>query len=142
MTKNIKDLLNHFIDSENDWKIKLFKDWPNIIGNLNNQVKIEKIEGNTLILGVYSSSWMQELYLLSNILLKKINESIGKPKIKRIVFKQTQKPVIIKKTFVKKRTYKKVILTNKEIQTLEKIKDPELKLELKNFLIKCYRNHQ
>ena len=38
------------------WKIKLFNDWDNIVGNLGTKVCIEKIDGDTLVLSVENSS--------------------------------------------------------------------------------------
>ena len=84
---------------------------------------LEKIEGNTLIIGVYQASWLQELYLLSTVLLKTINNNLKYPYIKKLRFKHASplkkksiQPII--KT-IKKIEYKPIVLSNKEVHALE-----------------------
>jgi len=140
MAQNIKELLRSVLENQNNWKITLLKNWPSIIGGLNHKVKIEKIRQDTLILGVYDSCWLQELYLLSPILLKTINEKLEKGYIKKVRFKQ----IGIKKTKKIRKNQKQTIgkknirLTKKEEETLKKIKDPGLEKALREFLIRCH----
>jgi hypothetical protein len=83
----LKDVLYTFINPEKSWKTDLLYKWNDIIGPLHSKVRIEKIYDNTLILGVFHSCWMQELYLLSPLLIKTINEKLDQPYIKEIRFK-------------------------------------------------------
>ena len=70
MAHYLKDLLRTFIAPEKNWKTELLHKWTDIIGSLNSKVYIEKIYDDTLILGVFHSCWMQELSLLSPLLIK------------------------------------------------------------------------
>src|SRR5439155_41226 len=70
MALNLKELLQAIIRPEKNWKTDLLYRWRDIIGSLHSKVRIEKIHDDTLILGVFNSCWMQELYLLSPLLIK------------------------------------------------------------------------
>src|SRR5690349_13440966 len=100
MTIQIKNILEDILGqgNNNSWQLHLIKNWSSIIGKLSTKVKLEKISNDTIVLGVYDSCWMQELYLLSDELLKKINSKLDEPKIKQIRFKQIgfKKAAIVK----------------------------------------------
>src|SRR5579872_5324196 len=93
----LKDILQSLIHPEKNWKTDLLYKWNEIIGPLHTKVRIEKILDDTLILGVFHSCWMQELYLLSPLLIKTINEKLDQPYIKQIRFKQ----VVLKRATIK-----------------------------------------
>src|SRR5438105_15060368 len=88
MAANLKELLQTLINPHKNWKTDLLYRWKDITGSLYSKVRIERIHDDTLILGVFHSCWMQELYLLSPLLLKTINEKLDQPHIKQIRFKQ------------------------------------------------------
>jgi len=140
MAKKIKSIIDTVFTQQNNWKIQLLQNWPAIIGKLKNKVRLEKINKDSLVLGVYDSCWLQELYLLSPILLKKINEKLENRSFKKLRFKQVgiQKNKKVKKH--KKGDNKKtiIVLTNKEKETLKKIDDPDLSDALKKFLLRCH----
>ncbi|MFC1842708.1 DUF721 domain-containing protein [Candidatus Dependentiae bacterium] len=144
MAQNIKNVINTVFSKQNSWKIKLLQNWPSIIGKLKSKVRLEKINKDSLVLGVYDSCWLQELYLLSPILLKKINEKLENQQFKRLRFKQ----VGIKKNKQQKKPIKQEIeisvtkLTKREEETLQKIKDPDLCQALRDFLIKCQNGQE
>jgi len=136
----LKDLLPHLINPEKSWKTDLLYRWREIIGPLHNKVRIEKIHNNTLILGVFHSCWMQELYLLSPLLLKTINEKLDQPYVKQIRFKQVAlKKDKIKKMHPKAPKKKDIILSKEDERTLANIADPALRDALKAFRIRCYQ---
>ncbi len=140
MATPLKDILSD-IFAHDTWKYKLLQNWQNIMGPLCDKVRIEKICDDTLILGVTNSCWMQELYLLSPLIIKTINKNLDKPRIKQIRFKRTGR--ITKKQAknptTKKPAHKKnCILTPKQKGALEKIKDPELRKALEKFYKRCY----
>lgn len=68
-------------------KLILFKNWKKIVGTLNTHICLEKVEGNIAIIGVYEAHWMQELYLMSNLLLKLINSNFDSKRITAIKFR-------------------------------------------------------
>src|SRR5579863_4846613 len=99
MSFSLKSVIDKIINPEKNWKTVLLYQWRDIIGNLHNKVHIEKIYDDTLVLGVLHSSWMQELHLLSPLIIKKINEKLEHPHIKQIRFKHmSSKKKLTKKT--------------------------------------------
>ena len=142
MAKKIKNIIHTVFSKKNNWKIQLLQHWPKIIGELQTKVRLEKIHKDSLVLGVYDSCWLQELYLLSPILLKRINQKLENQTFKRLRFKQVG---IKKRKKIKQNkrgeipVNKKVTLTSKQEETLKKIRDPDLCDALKNFLIRCYQ---
>jgi hypothetical protein len=141
MATNLKELLQTLINPHNNWKTDLLYRWKDIIGPLHSKVRIEKVHDDTLILGVFHSCWMQELYLLSPLLIKTINEKLDQPYIKQIRFKQ----VVLKRATIKisptKMVHKKeVFLSKKDEHTLAKIADPALRDALKAFRIRLLRS--
>lgn len=141
MTKEIKNLLPLIFTQSINWKFDLLNNWQTIFGPLSSKVFLEKIHEDTLILGVQDSCWLQELYLLSGMLLKTINQTLDQPRIKHLRFKT----IGIKKekqrtsTLKKEPCVKPVTLSNYEKKVLEDIKDPELQNALKSFLVRCYQ---
>ena len=109
MATNLKELLNTLINPSNNWKTDLLYRWKDIIGPLHSKVRIEKIHNDILVLGVFHSCWMQELYLLSPLLITTINEKLDQPYIKQIRFKQISLKKNKIKTAIAKTIQKKEI---------------------------------
>jgi hypothetical protein len=141
MAVYLKDLLPTLINPEKNWKTDLLYRWHDIIGSLHSKVRIEKIYDDTLILGVFNSCWMQELYLLSPLLIKTINEKLDQPYIKEIRFKKVSVKKSTKNNAQPAAPKKKkdVTLTTQDEYTLAKITDPKLREALKAFRIRCYQ---
>jgi len=144
MAKSLKQLLPTILKCNESWKLELLTNWPNIIGSLKTKVFIEKIQDSCLVLSVSDSCWLQELYLLSPLLLKTINQKLDRPRIKRLRFKQAgikkrKKTLSIQK---KRKLNKVVTLSAQEEKALEKIEDLELSKQLKKFLIRCYQEKE
>lgn len=141
MTKEIKSLINNVLQANGNWKYQLLQSWSQIVGHLASRLCIEKIDNDVLILAVHNSSLMHELYLLSPILLKKINQTLDQQYIKRILFKQigaqTSKKTVYQKRSVKKITT--VVLSDREKKALAYINDQQLKDVLYRFLVRCYQ---
>ena len=142
MATSVKNILHVFFQEQN-WKLTLLTEWPTIAGTLHDKMRIEKIAEDTLFIGVYQSSWLQELYLLSHVLKKSINDHLGHTYIKQLRFKHVT-PTVFKnheaaKSPVKKEVeLKPICLSTKEQYALTKIKDEELKQALHNFLSRCH----
>jgi predicted nucleic acid-binding Zn ribbon protein len=141
MAADLKNLLQTLINPQNNWKTDLLYRWHDIIGSLHSKVRIEKIHDDVLILGVSHSCWMQELYLLSPLLLKTINEKLDQPYIKQIRFKQMGSVPQRKNVRISTATKKKkdVTLTKQDERTLAQIADPALRDVLRAFRIRCYQ---
>jgi hypothetical protein len=140
MAEQIKQFLTSYL-SDTHWKTSLLVHWPTIVGALKDRLTLEKIHDDALVLGVYDASWLQELYLLSPIILQTINTNLDQPRIKRLRFKQVYKKRSPHQTSHNFSDTKQmtVCLTKKEEEALCAIKDEQLRLALKNFLIRCYR---
>lgn len=139
--ESIKNSINIFLSKSfqnNQWKISLIKNWPKIIGNLHTKISLQKIYHNSVVIGVYDNHWMQELYLMSKLILKKINNHLKEPKITNIRFQYLEKQT--KKRSKKKQQLhftKPVHLSANEEKALQKIHDQELSTALKSFLERC-----
>lgn len=123
------------------WKLKLLSEWDAITGTLSDKMRLEKIDGTTLVIGVFQASWMQELYLLSAVLLRSINEHLDKPYVKRLRFKlathkEYKEPLV--KQPAKKIIRTPISLSKREQEALHKIKDQELQKVLHAFLSRCH----
>ena len=140
MVIQIKDLVSHVLVTKVDWHISLLQNWDTLVGALKTRVRLEKIQDDTLIIGVYEAHWMQELYLLSHVLLNSINTFLGTPHIKHLRFKlveerpkrPTRKPVhhSLKTTSV-------ITLSLEQKNALESIDDVQLKEALVQFWAHC-----
>ncbi len=134
-------LIQNFFKHD-DWKIQLLSKWPEIVGDLSTKMRLEEIKNDMLIIGVYESAWLQELFLLSSVIKKIINRSLGQDKIKTLRFKHastkqsmTLQPTQAAPTHI---NCPKIVLNNKEAIALQKIKDTELQEALHAFLSSCH----
>ncbi len=141
MVRSLETLLHGVFKNEN-WKVKLLSEWETITGNLADKMRLEKIDDQTLIIGVYQSSWMHELYLLSNVLKKTINNHLGYDHVKHLRFKSAAKKntekKVAKKETKEEKPRKQITLSKHEQEALGAVKDPELKTALHNFLSRCH----
>ncbi len=128
------------MEHQDSWKLRLLANWPEIIGNLHDKVTVEKISKDTITLGVFDSSWMHELYILSPILLKTINKKLDQPRIKNVRFQRTvrkkRKIVLHKK---KAAPIKEITLKPWEKNALNDVPDQALRAVLKSFLVRCHQ---
>jgi len=145
MAKKLKNLLSNFFGTQEAWKIDLLRNWNAIMGPLSSKACIEKITTDTVILAVNNSCWMQELYLLSDVLIKTINQNLDKPRIKHIRFKRAgsngKKEQKKSSSTCTNRTPKEITLTAKQKGALTYIKDPQLRKALEQFLKRCHGEH-
>ena len=140
MPKHVHTFLSSLLPKQENWKVQLLSNWQSIMGNLHTKVQLEKIYEDTLVLGVHNSAWLQELYLLSPMLLSTINQKLDQPRIKHLRFKQAGTRLeAIKKGEMKTNQRREVILNANEHAALNKMKDPQLREALKAFLIRCYQ---
>lgn len=138
----INQLISHVLYGTSNWKLHLVTNWTYIVGPLSSRICIEKIEHDTLVVGVCDSAWLQELYLLSGVLLQKINQALPAPYIKKITFKQAAN----RTNYTPKQRTIKIIpkyvqrpLTQQERCALQAINDQELSVALYNFLLRCHQ---
>ena len=69
-------------------KFNIFNHWSDIVGSeIGNKTKPEKLLRQTLYISVTSSTWANELSLMSGQLIKKINDFVGETVVKELRFK-------------------------------------------------------
>ncbi len=140
MAHTIEQLLDKILASDESWHHMLIRNWHTVIGALHNKVQLEKIEDDMLFLGVYDACWMQELYLLTPLLLRTINQKLDRPRIKQLRFKMVGKQKAKKITSsAPPKAEKVVVLNRRELEALKNVDDPQLQEALKRFLIRCYQ---
>src|SRR5579871_3385416 len=88
MSTHIKSIIEHLITTEGNWKLQLLTQWPTILGNIKTKVHLEKINDDSLVLGITDSCWLQELYMLSPLLIETIKKKLDYPRIKTLRFKK------------------------------------------------------
>ncbi len=139
MIRPLSDLVSNLLPSDQDWKIKLLQSWPRIMGALAPKVRLEKIDDESLLLGVFDACWMQELYLLTPMLLANINQNLDRPRIKQLRFKRAGKQTQLRACLQKKLTIvrNERPLTMRETRALDLIGDTQLRDALVGFLQRC-----
>ena len=142
---HIKSIVDQIVSSscsQTSWKNTIMLNWQEMMGPLGRKIFIEKIQQNSILLGVTDSCWMQELHMLSDVIKKKINEKLDKPYIETVQFKYSSKKTSrvqkVKKNVPLPYEYKP--LTQLEEKALVQIKDPELSDALMRFLQKCQQS--
>jgi hypothetical protein len=123
------------------WQIYLIQNWRTIVGNLHTRICLEKIQGDTLVIGVYDVHWMQELFLLNSMLLEMINAHFDAPYIKqvrlRLAKKGPEQAKQVKKTIACAEQLPPALLTQQHREALAQVKDQELQTVLQDFLRHC-----
>lgn len=143
MAQSVKTILDELLANHNNWQLQLLNQWPSIVGSIKTRVHLLKIDTDTLTIGVQDSCWLQELYLLSPLLIGTINQKLDQPRIKHLRFKALGTPITKNEQKNKKtvRILPKVTLNSKEQETLAQIKDEQLRNALKNYLIRCHQEN-
>jgi len=143
MSTPIKDILPFILDHNANWRIRLLKNWESIWGNLSTKVHLERIDKHQLTIGVHDSCWLQELHMLSHLLIHTINKVLGSEQIKKLRFKKVEQKKVHTlgntQLLNNKKSTHPVLLSSKEQSALNLIKDPHLSKALKQFLIRCYK---
>ncbi len=137
----VKNILQELLSQQNNWQLHLLQQWPSIVESIKTRVHLLKIESDTLTIGVQDSCWMQELYLLSPLLIAKINQKIDTPRIKHLRFKAlgTQEQKKEKEKSSLARPKRSITLSPAEQATLNQITDEQLRSALKSYLIRCHQ---
>jgi len=77
--KPLTQLVNQLLSrTEHDWQVKLRAEWSTIMGDLSRRARLERINGSTVVIGVYDSHWMHELHALSRMMLQRMNNALHK----------------------------------------------------------------
>ena len=136
---DFKNLVAHIISPKTPpWKMQLITDWPLIMGNLHVHARVEKVYDQAVLLGVYDTCWVQEMHLLSNIIIKKINHHLGGAYINQIRLKYVQKHEFRNIMSINQAsTTSQRAISPQEAKVLLTITDPELRNAMQAFLMRC-----
>lgn len=138
--KQLNTLLPTLFHANNkQWQLQLLANWGTIIGKAASKARIEKIDNTTLIIAVQDSVWMQELYLLSDTIMQKINSFLGNNYITALKFKKAGlKKELLKKAITPLRAIQKPFtLSPSETACLARITDEDIKKYLLAYLRRC-----
>ncbi len=135
----VKDILPHLFERKIDWRMALLQHWNTVVGTLKTRIRLEKIYDDTLVIGVYESHWMQELHLLSSVLIESINTFLGEERVHHLRFMLVEEKRLVKK---EKRTKQHEKLPEPKLnrfqnKALEEIADEQLKAALAKFWARC-----
>lgn len=140
--KALHDLVAGCLNT-NDWRLTLLKAWPTIFGPLSHRVVLESVSETTIVLGVFDACLMQELYLLSTLILNTINKLLG-TSIQKVRFKRAEMRPHKKDRHSPETSYmlKPVTLTRAESHALATIQDHELQEQLRRYCVRCHRERE
>lgn len=143
MAVALTTLVAHFLKSDDaDWRLRLMREWATIVGGLHTKMRLEKIVHDTVVIGVYELHWMQELYMISAMIMQTINEKLGGQhvaKLRFVVADTQQRPFPARRALKKGDEVKVLPLTPQQEKTLEKINDTALRESLKKLWYRCQK---
>lgn len=143
MADHIIHSLPRIIPDEHRWKVTLFKEWKNIMGNVADKAHLYKINNDSIIITVSHPSWAQELSLLSSVIQDKINHVLDKPRITALHFRMRSTMSPLQSQARKQHTSYNidhtipVTLSAKEKKALQSIASEDLRSALSDFYKTC-----
>lgn len=141
MYEPIKNILEAiFVEHQQGWNAYLLQNWPTIVGTLAQRMRLEKIVGDMLVIGVYDAHWMHELHMLSSTIMRTINAKLGDEKIKKLRFNLVERRTFKKKypaPLLHEQPQKPVMFSKRETQALAHIKNKDLHEALKKYFERC-----
>jgi hypothetical protein len=118
-------------------KAKIFFFWQEIVGKeVAQHARPEKLQGNELIIRVTSSSWANELSLLSEEILAKAAKKLGGFYIKKLNFKTGLKP-FYKKSDLPREVKYNIKPTASEIRRARALIKFDKELKLREKMVGC-----
>ena len=130
---------NIFFDSEEQ---RLLEVWQKAVGpKISAQTRPDRLKRNTLFVKVSSSVWMQQLHILKQEIIEKINELLGKELIKNVHFSIGEIPSAMPtNSYSLSFSPDSYPLRDKDRKLIEKsissVEDPELKEILRRVMTK------
>ena len=140
MAFSLHDLVATIVgEDQDDWRKRLMKEWPTIVGNLHQRMRLERVMNETAVIGVYEIHWMQELYMISDMIVSTINQKLGGVYVHKIRF------VVADKAHERKEKKRAVLaaacrqksLAAPQKAALTKIQDQKLKEALSQLWSQC-----
>jgi hypothetical protein len=130
--KQLKDIFNNINQMNKcSWHYEFIKSWPTIARGLEEHLSIGKILKDTVILEVHDNSWLQEVHLLSPVILNRIQQFY--PIIRKIKVSKSNK----KRSQLNKQILTLNKITDQEKNVVKIIKDKDLAKALLNYYTIC-----
>lgn len=142
MYEPIKAILNVVLaqEKEENWQLFVVQNWTTIVGTLHTKMCLEKIVEDMLVIGVYDVHWMQELHLLSSMIIRTINAKLGENRVARLRFMLVNRRRLLHKKSVaslSKSIPKKIFFPDTCTRVLTHIKNKDLHDALQKYLERC-----
>lgn len=132
----LKELVNYVFPVQSDWRLLLVRLWPELVGDLHERMRLERIKGDVVIVGVFDACWIHELFMLSPTLITLINERLGGMYVRKLHFILTDRRVLLsrqKKIEIAGHKKTGISMGSRHQQVLRTIKDEQLQKILETF---------
>ena len=139
MAFSLDALVQGLLVADDDWRKRLVKEWPTMVGDLHTRMRFEKISHDVLVIGVYDMHWMHELYMMSPMILQAINEKLGGDYVAKIRFAVVNKTERLRKRSfdVENESFSSKPLPEPQKQVLAHVKDQQLQEALSKLWQRC-----
>ena len=127
--------MNAVLPRPNDWQTRLAREWPNAVGTLSERMRLEQVKGTLLIVGVYDSHWISELFILAPRIIEEINRFLGENYVTQMRFVIANRTRFHKKTKTSENVTPKprARMSSRQEKVLSSIKDRQLHDALEKF---------
>lgn len=138
---SLAEVLSSTLPQSSDWQTNLARNWQCAVGDLASRMRLERVKDKLLIVGVYDSHWISELFMLAPRIIEKINNFLGAPYVTQIRFViANPKQKISKKQASNGEVLRpRAPMNARQEQVLASIKDGQLHDALEKFFYACVR---
>ncbi len=135
---SLKDLLGSTLPAQCDWQSRLAREWATALGDLHTRMRLERIQGTTVIIGVFDSHWIHELFMLSPLIIQTINTHLGKIYITHVRFiVANQRKKSTPKEKVPCQSHNRKTMSSRQELILRSVKDVQLQEILEKVFYHC-----
>lgn len=140
MAFSLNSVLVNMLAPEVDWRRRLIKEWTSMVGSLHVRMRLERVVHDTIIIGVYEVHWMQELYMVSDMIRSALNDKLGGEYIAKVRFVIADARSITTKKQPVVACHQSIVekpLQNAQKALLKKIEDKKLQEALSQLWYRC-----
>ncbi len=141
----LAELLPSLLHDEYRAQFALLSAWQDMFGAADDLFYLERVTGETAVIGVYDACWLQELSAFSSIFLDTIQKTLDTTSIKRVHLKRAgtrprKKPI---SSYTKRPPSTMCVTpTQQERAALDALLDQDLASALQSFLMRCYQERE
>ncbi len=131
----LAECMSAVLPRAHDWQTRLAREWPNVVGTLSERMRLEQVKGTMLVIGVYDSHWISELFLLTPRIIEEINKFLGSNQVTHLRFVIAKRTSSHKKTefFENSEQKPRARMSPRQEKVLSSIKDRQLHDALEKF---------